>query len=367
MRPRTLACASDRLTIVWDDGQLSDYYAVWLSDNNTANRDPRNGQRLIDVADLPPELRISDGELIDNVVRLVWVDQTVSEFSLDWLFRHRPEAAGHLTPNILTWGDSDQDILRRYSFEQVETSARVRLEWLERIASTGIAFLSRVPADEFKVLEVAALVGWVRDTNYGRVFNVRAVSDPNNLAYTGLALRLHTDNPYREPVPGLQILHCVVDSREGGTSLFADGFRAADVLKAQDPGAFEVLASTPVRFEFSDANTYLSAERPIIQRSSRSVEAIHYNNRSIAPLQIPAAKIREFYRAYRAFAMILRDRAQILTTSLSAGETVVFNNRRVLHGRTAFPSNQPRLLQGCYLDHDGLLSQIAILQRNALY
>src|SRR5262249_48949289 len=113
--------------------------------------------------------------------------------------------------------------------------------------------------------------------------------------------------------------------------------------------------------------TYLSAERPIIQQNNSSVEAIHYNNRSIAPLQIPTAKIPVFYRAYRAFALVLREAGQILTTSLCVGEAVVFSNRRVLHGRTAFPSTQPRLLQGCYLDHDGLLSQIAVLQRNGLY
>jgi len=367
VRPRNLVCESDRLTITWDDGQLCEYLAIWLCDNDPAKRDPGNGQRLIDVADLPAEPRISAGELLSGVVRLVWIDQTVSEISLDWLFRHRPEGAGKRIPNIRTWDGSDPDILRRYSFEKVSTSATVRLEWLERIASMGIAFLSGVPAEESKVLDVAAIVGWVRDTNYGRVFDVRAVPDPNNLAYTDLALGLHTDNPYREPVPGLQILHCVTGSQEGGISLFVDGFRAAEVLQSRDPDAFAVLGSTPVRFEFSDANTYLSAERPIIQQNNRSVEAIHYNNRSIAPLQLSSATIPKFYRAYRAFALLLRETGQILTTSLCGGEALVFNNRRVLHGRTAFPSNHPRLLQGCYLEHDGLLSQIAVLQRNGLY
>src|SRR5262249_18321629 len=60
-------------------------------------------------------------------------------------------------------------------------------------------------------------------------------------------------------------------------------------------------------------------------------------------------------------------KAQILTTSLSAGDTVVFNNRRILHGRTAFPPNERRLLQGCYLENDGLLSRIAVLKRNELH
>ena len=367
MRVHDLTCGSDAISISWDNGVSCTYPAIWLYDNKPAHRDPRNGQRWIDVSELPAEPQIKSGELTDTAVHLTWADESVSEYDPGWLFEHRPQRAMNPISDALrvqTWGDSDRHLLDRYSFEQVSASTSVRLEWLERIAVAGIGFLSRVPAGENKVLGVAAMVGWVRDTNYGRVFDVRAVPDPNNLAYTGVALGLHTDNPYREPVPGLQILHCVVGSREGGTNLFADGFRAAEILQYRDAEAFEILSSTPVRFEFSDANTYLSAARPLIQCSSGTVEAIHYNNRSVAPLQIPDGNILGFYRAYRTFAMILRETAQTLTTSLSAGDAVVFNNRRILHGRTAFPPQEQRLLQGCYLEHDGLFSRIAVLRRN---
>jgi gamma-butyrobetaine dioxygenase len=340
---------------------------MWLYDNNPAHRDARTGQHLIGAADLPAEPRIQDAQLTDSAVRLIWADATVSEYSLDWLLQYSPQPAMNRPPNrreIRPWGESDSHLLDRYSFQEVCASSEVRLGWLEIIAKSGIAFLSGVPAEENKVLEVASLIGWVRETNYGRVFDVRAVPDPNNLAYTAIALGLHTDNPYREPVPGLQILHCLAGSREGGTSLFCDGFRAAEVLQSRDPEAFGILSSTPVRFEFSDANTYLSSERPLIQCSGRTVEAIHYNNRSMAPLQIPAEQIPPFYRAYRSFAAILHEPAQILTTSLAPSDTVVFDNRRILHGRTAFPSGERRLLQGCYLDRDGLFSRIAVLRRN---
>src|SRR5262245_66007409 len=82
---------------------------------------------------------------------------------------------------IRTWGQADMDIFRRDSFDEVRGSPSQRLKWLERIAKTGIAFLSGAPPENLKVLEVAAMIGWVRETNYGRVFDVRALSDPNNL------------------------------------------------------------------------------------------------------------------------------------------------------------------------------------------
>ena len=39
---------------------------------------------------------------------------------------------------------------------------------------------------------------------------------PGNLAFTSRAIRPHTDNPYRDPVPTVQLLHCLRAAAEGG-------------------------------------------------------------------------------------------------------------------------------------------------------
>ena len=75
----------------------------------------------------------------------------------------------------------------------------------------------------------------MRETNYGRWFEVRAEVNPNNLAYTNLGLQAHTDNPYRDPVPTLQLLACIENSVEGGESIVVDGFTAAERLQAGEP------------------------------------------------------------------------------------------------------------------------------------
>ncbi len=75
-------------------------------------------------------------------------------------------------------------------------------------------------------------MGRVSETNYGRVFEVRSVPQPENLAYSDLGLGLHTDNPYREPVPGFQVLHVLVASPDGGESIFGDGFAIAEHLRS---------------------------------------------------------------------------------------------------------------------------------------
>ncbi len=50
-----------------------------------------------------------------------------------------------------------------------------------------------------------------------------------------------------------------------------------------------------------------------------------------------------------------------LTLRLSPGDCLIFDNTRVLHGRTAFTGTGDRLLQGCYADLDGLASTLTVL------
>ncbi len=82
------------------------------------------------------------------------------------------------------------------------------------------------------VAEVGDRLGFVRTTNYGKLFDVISVPDPNNLANTALGLGVHSDNPYRDPTPGVQLLHCLVSDAPGGDSLLVDGFAAAEQLRA---------------------------------------------------------------------------------------------------------------------------------------
>ena len=64
------------------------------------------------------------------------------------------------------------------------------------------------------LIQIADLFGYVRETNYGKWFEVRSEINAINLAYTNLGLQAHTDNPYRDPVPTIQILYCLENSAQ---------------------------------------------------------------------------------------------------------------------------------------------------------
>lgn len=366
-----ISAVPELLSIEWADGERTEYSSLWLRDNLAANRDAHSGQRLIDITDLPEQPRIRSATRENGALRIDFEGEPrAATFSFDWLAAHAPGRAPRRPElQLHTWLEgSALDARRDFAWASPATMAgtpAVRLAWLTRLLQQGLAFLQDVPAESGAILDIMPLVGRVLETNYGFTFDVRSVSQPENLAYTDLGLGLHTDNPYRDPVPGFQALHALIPSSEGGESLFADGFALAAELRASAPEDFAVLTHTAVPFLYSSRDAELYAERPLIQLSTLgAITAVHYNSRSIAPLRLPTAEAQRFYRAYRRFGTLMRESRYQLRTRMGTGTLVVFDNQRILHGRTAFSAARyPRHLRGCYLTRDSVYSETALLRR----
>src|SRR3984885_6316701 len=347
--------------------------AVWLRDNCPCPlcRDPVSGQRLLHITDIPADIAVAEVVSSGGTVSVRFhPDGHRAVFDRDWLARRgapagggppapRPEAA-----KALWWASDRGGKPPRGSWPRYLAQASYRRACQSAVLREGLLLLSDVPADPGAVLAVAASLGYVRETNYGRLFDVRAESSPSNLAFTSLPIPPHTDNPYRDPVPTVQLLHCLRNAADGGDSCFVDGFHAAAALRAQDPAAFATLADTPVTFGYRDAATELSATRPLISLDARGrIREIRVNSRSLEPVRLPGARAAAFYAAYRAFAELLSSPAAMLTVRLRPGDCAVFDNTRVLHARTGFAGGGRRHLQGCYADLDGIESAVAVGER----
>jgi gamma-butyrobetaine dioxygenase len=356
------------------DGRPLRFPAVWLRDNCPCPEclDPGTGQKLNDITGIPNELAIT---LVEDAGESVLVtfgrDQHRSVFSRSWLEEHAPDGDGDGDGDGRTeddkelWLPADLDPETRLpavSWPRYLAGGKARA--LEAVLRLGFALLRDVPAEPGTVLDVAASFGYVRHTNYGRLFDVRVEPAPGNLAYTSRAIRPHTDNPYRDPAPTVQLLHCLRAAGEGGDTGLVDGFAAAAELRATDAESFGALAKTPVSFGYVDKETELRASLPLIQLSPRGrVRGVRFNNRSMRPLRRPYAEVTAFYSAYRRWAELLARPERQLNLRLAPGDCLVFDNTRVLHARTAFAATGERHLQGCYADLDGLLSTLAVLRR----
>ena len=349
------------------------YHAVWLRDNaqDPATRAPGNGQRLIRIGDFPADTFVSHVQATGTGVHVTFAPEGKEVFySSEWLARHRYDEtpqrdSGWLLAGQTTWDAGLSADVPVADFNDLTRQKDNLRDWLAAVRQLGFAKITNGPVESGALMQVAALFGFVRETNYGKWFEVRAEVNPTNLAYTGLGLQAHTDNPYRDPVPTLQILYCLENSTSGGESTVVDGFAVAQELRRINPDGFDLLARNCARFEYAgEQGVRLQARRPMIELSpDGALMAIRFNNRSTAPiLDVPFDEMEAYYAAYRQFAAIIDDPAFAVSFRLNPGESFIVDNTRVLHSRTAFSGSGSRWLQGCYADKDGLLSTLAALE-----
>lgn len=357
------------LTVDWLGGGSDPFHYVWLRDNCPCPRCLHpSGQRLVDILDLPADAAprmVTLDEAGALVIR--WdPDGHESRYAGAWLRRHAygPEARAARRHEPILW-DARLTPLPETDWPSLASDIGIELRWLGALRDHGFALLHGVPAEPGMVARVGDHIGFVRTTNYGRVFDVISKPDPNNLAYTALALGVHTDNPYRDPTPGYQLLHCLVADALGGDTLLVDGFAASRLMREEEPDGFELLARVPRPFRFADEGSDLRARFPVIGLDAEgAVKEIHFNNRSAAPLDIPAELVEPYTGAYRRFARILARPELTLVLRLSPGDLIVMENGRAMHGRGAFdPNAGARHLQGCYVDKDGVESRHRLLSR----
>ncbi len=361
------------LTARWEDGRSLRFHAIWLRDNalDPETRAQENGQRLLTLQQIPADTRIQEARIEGGGLAVTFApEQKTVLFPAGWLRKHAYDGtarrqAGWTAPGIETWEGGLAADIPRGDFQAIATDPAALRDWLALVRRYGFATLSGGPAENGALLKVAALFGHVRETNYGTVFDVRSEINPTNLAFTGLGLQAHTDNPYRDPVPTLQILYCLENSADGGESLVVDGFRAVDRLRQADPRAFDLLSRYCARFAYAGTtDVHLTARRPMIELApDGELIAVRFNNRSLAPItDVPFEEMADYYNAYRRFAEIVDLPEMAVSFKLDPGDCFILDNTRVLHARKAYSGAGTRWLQGCYADKDGLLSTLRVLE-----
>jgi len=348
------------------------FHALWLRDNasDPDTRAPGNGQRLIALRDIPADITISAAQAHGTRLRLTFAPEAKTiDYDISWLLSHSYDRAvtpekGRVAPNVQTWDSRLMSAVPEADFNAVRSDDNVLRTWLDQVARYGFGKLNNGPVADQALMQVVDLFGYVRETNYGRHFEVRTEVNPSNLAYTGLGLQAHTDNPYRDPVPTIQVLYCLESSAAGGENMVVDGFRAAERLRAENPAWFDVLSDYCARFEYSArGEAALRSRRPMIELApDGEMIAVRFNNRSTAAItDVPFAEMETYYAAYRRLGEIIDDPAMEVSFRLNPGECFVVDNTRVLHARKAYSGVGTRWLQGCYADKDGLLSKLALL------
>ncbi|NQX39255.1 gamma-butyrobetaine dioxygenase [Pedobacter steynii] len=364
------------LLVHWENGEISAYPFLYLRDNcPSPSTLHSNGQKLIETSAINPAIRPKSLQLNpQQEVLIEWDTEVhVSVFSADWLFNHRLSKTAiaarregkKASEPVVLWDETLNDQYPVGDYTEIAVHEEALCAWLEQVRKYGFAVLRNVPAEPGMVCKVVELFGYIRETNYGKLFDVRTTLNPSNLAFTSLGLSAHTDNPYRNPTPTLQLLHCLQSSAVGGNSVLVDGFKVIADLKLQHPEMFRLLSTTPVTFRFVNQEEEIERTETIIGLDVfDEVNAIRFNNRSIQAFELEEDQMSAFYAAYQQLAKMIDDEHYFVQFKMEASDLFIVDNERVMHGRSAYDGAAgERFLQGAYADRDGLLSKLRVLKR----
>ncbi len=367
-----LAVSPDTVTVSWADGLSHRFNRFYLRENDVepGTVNPVTRERDVEIDELPEDLCPKRAWIDDlGAVCIEWAPEAdQSRHHPGWLRAMaegtwRPEAG---IPDPVSWDSASMPAPPTFDGPAVLSDDGALYDWIYALATYGLARLEDLPTETGTVEQVARRIGTVRASNFGFLFTVESKPDPDSNAYTSAALTGHTDLASREVQPGLQLLHCQENGCTTGQSTMVDGFKIAEVIRDEDRDLFAALTDLNWLFSNRHPDSDFRWSGPIVETDPQGrITEIRNTSFLRANPDMPDSEVPRAYRAVRRFAALARDPRFVCATLFRPGDCVIFNNRRMLHGRSAFdPSEGNRRLEGCYLETDELLSRLRVLTRS---
>ncbi len=381
-RPVAAAAAStadivDGRVVLKKGPATASLHPVWLRHRSTepGQIEPTNRQRLCTPLDIDAALGVVTAEVSDDRLHVAFTDGHRAHIDLESVERalgwrddpEEPPAAEPWTRPLdefpyVDWND--------ITFDAVTERLDAVIDFLTAFYRHGYVVFRNTPAEPGTVARVANRLGYIVGQNFGWVFDVEAKASPTDLAYTSIELLAHSDEPYRQPVPGIQLLHCICNQAPGGDSTLVDGLAAALALEAEHPEWHAALMETEVEWRYDmGSDTVVNRGHMLEYDRHGRYHQIRINTKLDEPIVRPGQDLADFYAGRRWLAAWTNDPAHQITFRLEPGDVMFMDNHRALHGRTAFdPALGRRHLQGCYVEHDGpdTMYRLAIRRRRGM-
>lgn len=355
------------LKIVWQDEHVSCYPAIWLLEACDCAQcgDTQTAVRHVKLTDKPIHPQPGHCSHDDSSLSVDWGGAHLSSYNLTWLrtmcLSEKARRERKFRP--ILWGSEMANALPYMDYAEVKVSSESHQVFLESILYRGFAILRGVPAAREQSEEIASLVGRLRLTNY-EVYELESKPDPEIVADTALPLAPHTDEPYRIDPPAITFFHVIQASKHGGASTLIDSFKLVEALKQQNSTAFEILSTVPARFHRNlREGRRFEYQHPIIQiDSDGDITSVRLLDRGMAPVDCAVDQVQPFYDALHEFLQLSYGGKGMIEFKPHSGEVLVFNNQRLMHGRTAFdPSESKRHIRSFSVDLDEFYSRLRII------
>ena len=364
---------STYLKVLWSDGEESKFNYLWLRDNCPTAHDKDSNHRMFNILNVSKEINPKNYNINkDGKLEIEWSEGNhTSYFDLNWLrdncytIKNKKK---YISPYKL-WDNSLKDDFKSICVEhdEIMESTDGLIKWLELLHHTGIAIVKNAPIKEKSGFTVLNRISHTRETFFKTPFEVINIPKPNNSAYTAHALRNHMDLPWFENPPGYQFLHCLINSAEGGESSAVDGFAVAEYLKHNNNEIFNTLTEVYLKFRDKDytQENHRGFHAPAIGLTKdNDYHDIRFSVATMDALDCHPDIMDKVYKAHHEFGNLLHSDKFQINFRMEPGDIFSFNNRRVLHGRTAFdPNSGHRHLQGYYMDRDEIIGRLNYLKK----
>ena len=349
-----------------DNGSKKEIHPFWLRErvNGESFVDKGTQQRLFDPTELNENIEIKDLNLSDEFLEVSFNDGVKTKLTIQSIIKEFSNINDVKFIQKIKW-DSSLNDFNNYEFNENIFEERKMYEALINFYKFGFVIFKKVPTKNNFIVKFSNSIGSIRRTNFGEFFNVKSKPNPNDLAYTSLALAPHTDNPYRNPVPCIQILHCIENEVNGGYSTLVDGFTVTEKLKNDYPDYYKILSEIKVRYQFIDQDVFLEDWAEMIKLDeNQNFKQVRFTPRlDFVPL-MDRDKLNLYYSARNKISELYNSDKYRIEFKLMPGDLLMMDNHRLLHGRTSYDANEGnRFLQGCYIDYDSTEGKLKHLKR----
>ncbi|KAI9650920.1 hypothetical protein NHQ30_000955 [Ciborinia camelliae] len=359
------------------------YPPLFLRDSCACGRcvDSSTKQKNFQTSDIPSKIKaasILPGENGD--LRITWENDIsgygsnhVSSFSKKFFQTHSSTEAYYsdrqYNLGYIKWdAQSIAQKLQYVTYDDYINTEEGLFRALIMLQKYGLLILRHVPESETSVVDIAKRIGNLRDTLYGVTWDVKSVPQAKNVAYTSQYLGLHMDLLYMANPPGFQFLHCMRNTCSGGSSIFSDAFHAATQL---DRNTLDTLYKKKVGYHYRNAGEHYQYKHSVIEpqvvewgcdkNTPPLLQHVNYSPPFQATFDKPSDSL-PLAKALKQFASRVEAPENMYEYRLQEGECVIFNNRRVLHGRKEFDTSAgERWFKGAYIDTDVFMSRYRVL------
>ncbi|SPQ21192.1 9df8b3d9-3dc7-48d4-b94c-25275bb52e7b [Thermothielavioides terrestris] len=349
---------------------------IWLRDNCRCAEcvNQTTMQRSLNTFDIPRDIRPTMFTATLSTVTLKWSDGHTSVFP--WGFIENSGKITNLPERIIqTWDSKIAKTLPTVDYEAVMNTEEGVAKLTDNIKRIGFVLVENTPFDDpNKTKELLERIGPIRVTHYGGFYDFTPNLAMADTAYTNEALPPHTDTTYFTEPAGLQAFHLLSHQPapgasadeaavSGGKTVLVDGFHAARFLQQIDKPAWTTLTKVAVPWHASgNAGITIAPDKlyPVLetrgQQGPNGVHRIRWNNadRGVVPFGWTETP-QMWYKAARRWNELLSREDFQLWLQLEPGKVLIFDNWRVLHGRSAFTGI--RRICGGYINRDDFISR----------